>query len=95
MGNAFGEISAGLSEAIEHAKGNTTNVVEHKPEWINVKEIRQKTGMNQQKFCTLLGVSITTLRYWEQGLHYPRGAAKMLLKVLQHNPNAVINAIQE
>ena len=44
MSKAFTEISAGLMDAIEHAKGNSTGVVEHKPEVVNVKAIREKKG---------------------------------------------------
>jgi len=34
MSRAFTEISAGLTEAIEHAKGKSTKVVKHKPDTI-------------------------------------------------------------
>ena len=94
MSKAFIEISAGLTEAIEHAKGKSTQVVVHKPEAINVKAIREQTGMSQQKFCATFGISIGTLRHWEQGLRVPRGPARVLLKVVQHNPAAIIEAVQ-
>ncbi len=95
MGKAFTEISEGLNEAIDHAKGNSTNIVEHKPETIDVKAIREKTGMSQQKFCATFGISIGTLRHWEQGLRSPRGPARVLLKVIKQNPKAIIKAVQE
>ena len=95
MGQAFTEIAEGLADAIEHAKGNSSNVIEHKPEAINVKEIREKTGMSQQRFCATFGISIGTLRHWEQGLRSPRGPARVLLKVVQHNPAAIIEAMQK
>lgn len=94
MGNAFSEISAGLADAIEHAKGNQTKVVEHTPTPTDVKAIREKTGMSQQQFSATFGISIGTLRHWEQGLRSPRGPAKVLLKVVEHNPQAVIEAVQ-
>ena len=93
MNNAFTEILAGLDDAIAHAKGEPSNVVEHKPKLIDVKIIRQKTGMSQQKFCTTFGISLGTLRHWEQGLRVPRGAARVLLQVMDKNPAAVIQAI--
>ena len=95
MGKAFTEISEGLNEAINHAKGNQTNIIEHKPDAIDVKAIREKTGMSQQKFCATFGISIGTLRHWEQGLRAPRGPARVLLKVISQNPKAIIKAIQE
>ncbi len=95
MGNAFTEISDGLADAIQHAKGEKTKLVEHKPELIDVKAIREKTGMSQQKFCATFGISIGTLRHWEQGLRTPRGPARVLLKVVQHNPKAIVESIKE
>ncbi len=42
MSKAFEEISAGLDDAIKHAKGQKGKVVVHKPETINVQAIRKK-----------------------------------------------------
>lgn len=95
MGKAFDEIQAGLIDAIEHSKGKKGKVVGHPPEEINVKAIREKTGMSQQRFCAAFGISLGTLRHWEQGLRSPRGAARVLLKIVQKNPKAVIKAISE
>jgi len=80
MSKAFEEISAGLDDAIKHAKGKKSPVVVHKPETINVKAIRAKTGMS---------------RHWEQGLRSPRGPARVLLKVVDNDPKAVIRAIDQ
>lgn len=95
MSKAFEEINAGLDDAIKHAKGKKSKVVVHKPENINVQAIRKKTGMSQQRFCATFGISLGTLRHWEQGLRAPRGAARVLLKVVNNNPKAVIKAINE
>jgi putative transcriptional regulator len=93
MSKAFEEISAGLDDAIANAKGRKSAVIVHEPETIDVKAIRKKTGMSQQKFCTTFGISLGTLRHWEQGLRSPRGPARVLLKVVDHIPGAVIQAI--
>ncbi len=95
MSKAFEEISAGLDDAIRHAKGKKSKVAVHKPETINVQAIRKKTGMSQQRFCATFGISLGTLRHWEQGLRAPRGTARILLKVVDNNPSAVIKAINE
>ena len=95
MSKAFEEISAGLDEAIMHAKGETGRVVVHEPETIDVKAIRAKTGMSQQRFCATFGISLGTLRHWEQGLRSPRGPARVLLKVVDNDPEAVIRAIDQ
>lgn len=94
MGKAYTEISAGLDDAITHAKGKNTRARVHRSEPIDVKAIREKTGMSQQRFCSTFGISLGTLRHWEQGLREPRGAARVLLKVVSNNPKAVIKAIE-
>ncbi len=93
MSKAFEEISAGLDDAIKHAKGQKSKVVIHKPETINVQAIRKKTGMSQQRFCATFGISLGTLRHWEQGLRSPRGPARVLLKVVDRDPEAVIRVV--
>lgn len=95
MSKAFEEIGAGLDDAIRHAKGRKNAAIVHKPETIDVKAIREKTGMSQQKFCATFGISLGTLRHWEQGLRSPRGPARVLLKVVDHIPSAVIQAIKQ
>ena len=94
MGKAYTEIAAGLKDAISHAKGNKSKARVHRPEAIDVKAIREKTGMSQQRFCATFGISLGTLRHWEQGLRAPRGAARVLLKVVDNNPRAVIKAVE-
>lgn len=95
MSKAYTEISAGLADAISHAKGNKSRARVHRPEPIDVKAIRDKTGMSQQRFCATFGISLGTLRHWEQGLRTPRGTARILLKVVDNNPRAVIKAVTE
>lgn len=95
MSKAFEEIGAGLNDAIRHAKGRKSAVTVHEPKTIDVKAIRKKTGMSQLTFCATFGISLGTLRHWEQGLRSPRGPARVLLKVVDHIPSAVIQAIRE
>lgn len=95
MSKAFTEIKEGLEDAIAHAKGEKTKAKEYRMEPMDVRSIREKTGMSQQRFCATFGISVGTLRHWEQGLRAPRGAARVLLKVVDHNPRAVIKAIEQ
>jgi putative transcriptional regulator len=55
-----------------------------------VAEIRQKTGLSQSKFASLLGVSVRTLQDWEQGRRIPSGAARTLLLIANKNPLALL-----
>ena len=55
-----------------------------------VAEIREKTGLSQSKFATLLGVSVRTLQDWEQARRIPSGAARTLLLIAHKNPMALL-----
>lgn len=54
-----------------------------------VAEARAKTGLSQDKFATLLGISPRTLRDWEQGRRSPSGAAKTLLRIAAKHPEVL------
>lgn len=41
----------------------------------------------------MIGVSLSTLRNWEQGRRKPDGPALALLRVTAHNPAAVVAAL--
>ena len=56
----------------------------------NVASIREKTGLSQDRFAALLGVSVRTLQDWEQGRRAPSGAARTLLMVADRNPRALL-----
>ena len=55
-----------------------------------VATIRERTGLSQAKFASLLGVSVRTLQEWEQGRRAPSGAARTLLMVAAKNPRALL-----
>ena len=52
-------------------------------------DARAKVGVSQSTFATLLGVSVRTLQDWEQGRREPCGAAKTLLRIAAHTPEAL------
>lgn len=52
-----------------------------------VSQVRQKTGLSQSQFAKSLGISVNTLKSWEQGQRKPSGAAATLMKLLDKHPN--------
>ncbi|KAG8151404.1 helix-turn-helix domain-containing protein [Burkholderia catarinensis] len=50
---------------------------------------REKVGLSQSAFASLLGVSVRTLQDWEQGRREPTGAARTLLRVAMLHPEAL------
>jgi putative transcriptional regulator len=77
------EILDGLRELKSGRHGRVTSVP-------SVATVREKTGLSQQKFAALLGVSVRTLQEWEQGRRAPSGAARTLLLIAAKNPHALI-----
>ncbi|GAM96731.1 DNA-binding protein [alpha proteobacterium U9-1i] len=59
----------------------------------NVRAIRQKLELSQEEFARRFGVSVGTLRNWEQGVRLPDGPARVLLKVIEREPEAVKRAL--
>ncbi len=51
-----------------------------------VAEARHKSGLSQQGFAKLLGVSTRTLQEWEQNRRQPSGAAKSLIMIAVRYP---------
>ncbi|MBK7257412.1 MAG: helix-turn-helix domain-containing protein [Ignavibacteriae bacterium] len=60
----------------------------------DVAAIRQHLGLTQRQFASLLGISPSTLRNWEQGRRRPEGAARVLLCVAARYPHAVLETVQ-
>ena len=58
-----------------------------------VKAIREKTGLSQSQFAIVMGVSVRTLQNWEQGHRTPQGPGVSLLRIVDHDPVAALNAI--
>lgn len=77
------EILQGLREIKRGQHGRVVNLP-------SVASIREKTGLSQERFATLLGVSVRTLQDWEQGRRAPSGAARTLL-IAERNPKALLD----
>lgn len=90
------KIINGLREAIEHARGNHSLArmrVVRVPEQVDVKAIRQQLNMSQREFAHRFGFSLDALQNWEQGRRFPDSTARVLLKVIEQNPDAVEDAL--
>ena len=59
----------------------------------NVPKIRRHLGLTQERFAMLLGISLATLRNWEQGRRKPEGPARVLLCIAAKHPKAVLDVV--
>lgn len=86
------KIINGLEEALAHAKGDETigrARTMRVPENIDVKAVREKLGMSQNEFAVKFGIPLSTLRNWEQGRRRPEAMARVLLRIIDHDPDVV------
>jgi putative transcriptional regulator len=89
------ELIAGLDEAVSHARGtkklraSTLDIPEPAKAWSKGKiaELRKRLfGVSQPVFASLLSVTPSTIRAWEQGQKSPSAAARRLLEVAEIDP---------
>lgn len=90
---AFQELLTSVRQAgrIRRGKLKPARVTAFRP--ADVKAVRDKLGTSQAEFALMIGVSVATLRNWEQGRRTPDGPALALLKVAARNPQAVAEAL--
>jgi putative transcriptional regulator len=86
-----------MKEAVEIACGelaeDTYRV--HIPERVDVKAIRSQLGLSQASFAGRFGLSLYTLRNWEQGKRRPDPAARAYLKVIEKAPEIVKSVLSD
>ena len=90
---AFQELVSSIRQAGRIRRGllKPSRTREFRP--ADVKAVRAKLGASQSEFALMIGVSVATLRNWEQGRRTPDGPALALLRVAAKNPDAVAAAL--
>ena len=84
----FAELAASIEEAGHIVREETAPsrkfTVEREP--LDVVGIREGYKLSQTRFAALLGISVKTLRNWEQGRRTPAGPARILLQAQESRP---------
>jgi putative transcriptional regulator len=55
----------------------------------DVTALRKFVGLSQVEFAKALGISVSTLRNWEQGRRMPEGPALALLRIAARHPRII------
>ena len=58
-----------------------------------VKAIRYKMRQTEADFATMIGISVSTLRSWEEGKHRPDGPAEALLRIAAKSPKMFVKIL--
>jgi len=92
---AFDKIMAGLEDARAYLDGTAdkSRYRVHVPEKVDVKKIRKRLGLSQETFAARYGFALSAVRDWEQGRRRPERSARILLKIVEKEPDAVTRAL--
>jgi putative transcriptional regulator len=90
----FNELVASVREGGAILRGERTPSRQFIIDGPNVKRIRANYKLSQGEFAALLGISVATLRNWEQGRRTPEGPARILLQVAARHPDAVWDVVR-
>ena len=86
--DATRDIGAELLVSVREMKAGRAGHV-HRVPVSAITEARTRTGLSQQQFAKVLGVSTRTLQEWEQGRRQPSGAARSLLAIAARRPEVL------
>jgi putative transcriptional regulator len=91
---AFDKIAEGLQEAIAIARGEAKPARLFVPAELDVRAIRQKTGLSQDAFASAFGFTLVQIRDWEQGRARPIQAFRAYLLLIDSDPVAILEALR-
>ncbi|MCB9949158.1 MAG: helix-turn-helix domain-containing protein [Rhodospirillaceae bacterium] len=84
----------GMEQAVAHKRGEIalpTRDIDV-PD-VDVKALRTARGMSQRELAAFYGFALSALRDWEQKRRRPDRAARVLLRVIEREPEAMERAL--
>ncbi len=60
----------------------------------DVAALRAFLGLTQDQFALAMGISVHTLRNWEQGRRHPDGPAIALLRIAARHPRVILENLR-
>lgn len=90
----FNELVTSIREGGKILRGKAKPSRKFVVETPDVKRIRSNYKLSQTEFAALMGISVKTLRNWEQGRRVPEGAARVLLQVAAKHPEAIWDVVK-
>lgn len=91
--SAFDQIAAGMHDAIAYSEGKREGHVTHIPEHVDLKAIRKRLKLSQPAFARTFGFTVGRIRDWEQDRTRIDAASRVLLTVIEREPEAVQRAL--
>ena len=72
----------------------TEGFVAHVPDDIDVRAVRKKLDLTCEAFAQRFGLSADAVKEWEMGRRKPERATRVLLRVIDREPEAVKRALE-
>ena len=95
MSKAGDRILKSARAARAYARGEKTEgFVAHVPDDIDVRAVRKKLDLSRKAFALRFGLSVDAVKEWEMGRRKPERATRVLLKVIDREPEAVKRALE-
>ncbi|MHB8857425.1 MAG: NadS family protein [Bellilinea sp.] len=91
----FAELVASVKEGGQILRGEKEAARVFPYDRLDIKGIREKYNLTQEQFAAMLGISVRTLRNWEQGRRVPEGPAMVLLRVADLHPQALLDTVRQ
>ena len=89
------EAEAALGEVLAHVRGQNLlpcRLVDD-PAAGHIVALRKRMKLSRQEFADRFGLDARALEEWEQGRRVPDRAARILLAVIEREPEAVVRAL--
>ena len=90
------EIEAALGEVLAHVRGEVElpcRVIDD-PTAERIRALRKRLKLSRERFAERFGLDARAVQDWEQGRRVPDRAARVLLTVIDREPEAVIRALR-
>ena len=89
------EVEAALGEVLAHVRGETALPcrIMDDPAAERIVALRKRMKLSRQKFADRFGLDARAIQDWEQGRRVPDRAARVLLTVIDRDPDAVTRAL--
>jgi putative transcriptional regulator len=90
MSKAGKRLLASVRKARAFARGERSKgFVVHVPDEVDVRAIRKRLALTRTEFADRFGFSPDAVKEWEIGRRTPDRSARVLLKIVEQEPDAV------
>jgi putative transcriptional regulator len=95
MSKLFAEMAQGTAEARAYMRGTRKGFKVTLPETVDVRGLRKRLRLSQDRFAESFGLSVDAVRHWESGRRQPEAAARALLILIATDPQFVMRSLAE